>query len=90
MVAGVSAHEIVRGVWRKIEPKPTLVQAMTPRAEIVVATAEPDLLDSGIELDQATPTEVPSGAGDLWARICPGSAYPTGTLQTLEAAPAEA
>lgn len=84
----MAAHALVRGIWRKIEPRPALVQAMTPRAEISVG-AEPDLLDSGIELVQATPTEIPGTEGDVWARIVPSSAYPTGELLTLETAPAD-
>jgi hypothetical protein len=84
----MAAHEIVRGIWRKIEPRPSVVQAMTPRAEISVG-AEPDLLAHGIELPQAEPFEIPGTEGDVWARIVPSSAYSIGELLTLETAPAE-
>ena len=86
----MAAHQLTRGIWVKIEPRPAMVQGAAPRVEVLVSASEPDLLDTGLELTQCEPTEIPAGAGDLWCRIHPSSAYATGTLQTLEAAPAEA
>ena len=78
----MAAHALSK-LWAKIEPKPLLVQGNGPRIEITVSAAEPDLLDIGVELEQYEPTEVPSGSGDLWARVCVSSAWESGTLQTL-------
>jgi hypothetical protein len=85
----MAAHAIVRGLWTKIEPRPAMLRASAPSVEIIVSATEPDLLDRGLTIDQEQPTTVPSGSGDLWARIVPSSAFSAGELRSLEAMPAD-
>lgn len=85
----MAAHQIARGLWTAITPRPTLVQVMATRGEVLVSADVPDLLAHGIEAPQAEPFEVPAGEGILYARIHPDSAYSTGTLLSLETPPAE-
>ena len=79
----MATHTVTRGIWQKIEPRPTWVHGMSTRIEIAVGS-EPALLDHGVELEQAAVTEIPEGAGDLWCRIHPSSAYSTGEVRTLD------
>ena len=77
-------HALIRGIWRKIEPRPALIQAGAT-VEVAISADEPDLLARGIAALQGEPFEVP-GTADVWARIRPDSAYETGELRTLETA----